>query len=465
MKSRKSLLHVVVSTFLLLALLVALFSEQRQTRSTVGKIAGSIFQQYSINKLSWTEAVKPSFVIHVGPGCVLSSLFGTCGLRWSSRLTSFSLFHNDRKTATTTVQRDLARLTDILYSDNYVYLGRHKNRTHRSSRIQLALATNRCLGPTALALRKNQSAHDVPCWKHAIDEIAKWKRNNTSVILSDETMSNRESPLWDDELFNASISGLKEALRDDWNVFVVVGYRRYSEWTLSSLKQLNGIGCASDRTDWRRGYCQQPWERINEWMRRVPPSAKNFYYVDTVISKWKDIFPVKILNYHAPGYITQKFACDILPDALNTCEHTSSRSVTVDANIRSSSTGPYSSIALAAYNNRLIPKNAKRSEIVEKMEEYLDRKVGLLYRHLPFEECPPGHELEMLLNISLNFERALMPEWYQSPGGQVAHRESFWRLANEKREFCSVDVEAVVSNKTSWEEVLNYLAQRVDRNI
>ena len=109
-----------------------------------------------------------------------------------------------------------------------------------------------------------------------------------------------------------------------------------------------------------------------------------------------------------------------------------------------------------------MPKNAKRWKVIEEMEALLDRKAGLLYRHLPIQECPPRDELEMLLNTSLAFERELMPAWYKTPRGETAHRESFWRIVDEKKEFCSVDVNAVLANKTSWDEVLSYLAERVE---
>lgn len=181
----------------------------------------------------------------------------------------------------------------------------------------------------------------------------------------------------------------------------------------------------------------------------------------SLMEKWNETtFPIKILNYHAPGHITQKFVCNILTNAPHTCESTSARLPPVDVNVRSSSAGIYSKIALQFYRNHLLPKTSNRWEIIEELQTYLDRKVGLLYRQLPFEYCPPKDELEMLLNISLALEREIMPDWYLSPGEEKAHRDSFWRIANQKKEFCSVDMNAIFENKTSWDDILGYLAER-----
>ena len=311
------------------------------------------------------------------------------------------------------------------------------------------------------SFRRNHSFESIPCWRNAASEIERRRYTNTNLILSDERIANNESPLWSNGLFKVMVAALKQTLGDDWDVMVVIGYRRYYEWVLSSLKQLHGQGCAHEKTNWDRNYCPAPWPPICDWMNRNPPSAKNYHFTDSVIERWRGSFPIKVLNYHAPERITETLLCDLVPNAPHTCHHLRTSSLVKNANVRSATTGAYSSIALEAYHRGVLPSGMKRTEAIQSMERHWNKELGLSYRDLPLIECPPHHELELLLNISLTFERDLLSEWHHALGilSVTDHRENFWHLALEEKVFCSVDIKGIVDNKTSWEDILQSLDQ------
>lgn len=360
------------------------------------------------------------------------------------------------------MQNDLRQVDTVLAADNYVYLGRPKGTAQQSSRLQSTLFNRKCLEPMYQARKSNRSVLEVPCWNYVVREIHDLWKTNTSIVLSSELMSNMGSPLWEEHLFRTLVKALRRVLADEWNAFVVVGFRRYAEWSLSSLKQLHGTGCANDRHPelWAPQRCPAPWPFMKAWMLEKPLMAKNFYYVDTVIQRWRKAFPVRILNYHAEGHITQKFVCDILPDASRTCEHLSNRTEPEQSsNVRTSTTGAFTSLATIAHQKGLLHPQAQRLEVVAKMQQYLQHQHGIEYRHLPLRDCPSRHELEQLLNISLRMERELLPDWYDSPYGEPVHRGTFWRIADEKKEFCDIDVSTALANKTSWQEVLQGLVE------
>jgi hypothetical protein len=73
--------------------------------------------------------------------------------------------------------------------------------------------------------------------------------------------------------------------------------------------------------------------------------------------------------------------------------------------------------------------------------------------------CPPKDQLEAFLNKSLAFEQYILPDFYDTPQGEAEHRESFWKLAKEDRNFCWVDTETLLNGTKRWEEVLGRLKE------
>jgi hypothetical protein len=361
------------------------------------------------------------------------------------------------------MQADLGKLQleSVLEQDDYVYLGLVRRR-HRKSMIQKAFSNSTCLKAMQVAHKRTNTTTfaNVPCWQTVAQEIKEWRKQNKSILLSSELVSNIECPLWNLELFHIFLTALKEALGDDWNTYVVVTYRRYGEWVLSSAKQFYGIRCMGPQAEWSAArLCEDVWSLIERWMNRPSPGGKNFHYFDTVISHWWGHFPIRMLNYHADGHITQKLVCDVLQDAPHTCEFTRNRVEPEPMNVRTSMTTAYKNIAMGAYQKGWIRTSHSPAKFVLEMEDQLQGKLCVPFHRLPLV-CPSYKKLEKLLQISLKFERKWLPDWYNSSQGELAHREAFWTLSEERGEYCSVDVGLVLKDKNTWEEVLEGLVSQ-----
>ena len=399
------------------------------------------------NSTPWDPA-KPTMIIHVGPP----------------------------KTATTTVQKDLYHMMKdgLLDADNYLYLGQKGPIFPvKISRIQQAFLYKLCLRPMTEYYKSGNATlmNDLPCWKRVHDEIRQRHQQKENVILSSEFMSTG-SDLDIPETFAALMESFQRAWNDDWNVIIVVGYRRYYEWVRSAARQGDANVCLHRRTKWNGGKCPSAWSRIQAWMQRDPPSAKNYYFTDAIVAKWKPYFSnIKILNFHQQqmynkdGHITTQFLCDIVPNAPHACAHRKSQdaldSHAVVRNARDSASAAYNNIAVTAYQRGLMKgtllARKPRHKVVQHMEDYFQQELNLTISQLPLK-CPPHAELEQLLNISISLERQI---WNMTDNEvEAAHREDFWNMANNRKDFCNVDVHAILDDKSSWKEVMEFLAMR-----
>lgn len=170
---------------------------------------------------------KPSFIIHPGPS----------------------------KTATTTMQHDLAALTDVLAQDKYVYLGRLRT-DHSESVVEDVFTNSDCvqrlheyqtarhqpLQNETISTHQTPDVGAVPCWDEFVHEVKEYQAKGYSIIMSSEIISNTYGLVFKQpELFDTLVQALQAVLADEWNVLVVIGYRRYAEWAVSTVKQNTAV--------------------------------------------------------------------------------------------------------------------------------------------------------------------------------------------------------------------------------
>jgi len=167
------------------------------------------------------EQAKPHLVLHVGPS----------------------------KTGTTSLQTDLTRFQDrgYLAADNYFYAGRYYHPFYNEKGIlQVNKTTSPLLDEARGMLQKEctLSPRSRCCaeFKRQLDE---YRRLGLNVILSDEAFNH----FW---LSPADYHAIREALQDEWDVVVVVGYRRFYEWIASYKYQ-------RDRLDHKNVVWKNAW--------------------------------------------------------------------------------------------------------------------------------------------------------------------------------------------------------------
>jgi hypothetical protein len=289
-----------------------------------------------------------------------------------------------------------------------------------------------------------------------------------NIIFSDEAYSYRN--MYDPKLKSPDFFRMLRIGFDGWKVTVVPTYRRYYEWYLSCLKEINRRNCllgASKDGKWPHeggSACKNLWTPIQNMLKASRddnwPGTKSYTNIDKSIPYWRNGgFPVSILNFHSPRHITCTFYCDIIHNTPTTCQLCLKQRGT-NQNPSSAALTAYDDIVFEAANRGVITSDmtnqTSRSDFVADLVRFhtaILRRKGMADFPLI---CPPKDRLEALLTKSLAFEKYILPEFYASPEGEVEHRESFWKLVEEKV-FCWVDKETLLNGKESWSEVLGAL--------
>jgi hypothetical protein len=281
--------------------------------------------------------------------------------------------------------------------------------------------------------------------------------NNSNIVISNEWLNRPSSEV-----------GLSNIL-DGWDPTIVIYYRRYFDWLISAHYQWHlGIGIGTMESllgkvrliDFIRVFCP----RLFSSKKSDSPNDVHLNYANLTdiqgytyhiwkryndVSSFRD--SIKIVNFH-DGHILKAFYCDVL-SVERACELETERlargnSVTT----RSKSSTLYVDLAIGVHwmdrnmsgedeKGPLDPLTMDRfSKVGEEFQEQMEAK-GFVEDDLP-KECLMEEELTLLLDVSLAYEKILLPDTYAS-GGSEATREHFAKtLAVDG--FCSVDMQAVL---------------------
>lgn len=274
------------------------------------------------------------------------------------------------------------------------------------------------------------------------------------------------------------------ARQQGWRVKILVGYRRYTEWILSSVKQRRNPDCVHYSSWGNPSVCAPTWEWVKAWMERAPPSAKNYHYSYYVQKAWKaqGFANVEMVNLHlldsqgGRRHPTEVFVCDHLPKARAACQYLQRRKAdqVSSENVKTLSNGEYHNLVVGAAKRGWLPigdmhdtprqKNGKNRQkmsdlpnVVQSLQDLHEQTLkGSVWTDFPLD-CPPQDELDALLQISLDYERRTVPQFYKDPvQGKNAHKAGFAKLL-AKKSFCSVRVDEVLQGKSSWNDFLRSL--------
>jgi hypothetical protein len=160
---------------------------------------------------------------------------------------------------------------------------------------------------------------------------------------------------------------------------------------------------------------------------------------------------IKIVNFH-DGHIIQAFYCDVL-SAERACKLETERLTSGNSfNTRSKSSTLYVDLAIGLHwmNTTMLGEDEKEPldpltmntfvDKGEKFRKHMEVK-GFVEDDLP-KECLTEEELSLLLDVSLAYEKILLPDTYAT-GGSEATREHFAKTVTANK-FCSVDIKVVL---------------------
>lgn len=354
------------------------------------------------------------------------------------------------KMGTTSLQCALTYYQTFLERDGYLFAGKIPTKFCASERSPMLKDLDCLVNLTCQhAIRKAHSLGRIhPSWttlKHRIDQNYQ-KANN--IILSDET----HSMFHEKEAYDALPKLLFSELFSNWTKHLVVGYRWYWQFWLSSRREYNRLFTSGRRQ--MRNWDGRKLQSIVTMLRdEIATSSYLTPHTQSTLWLYGRYFDkITILNLHDHQDMVEHFLCDTLV-AQTTCKEYLRSPTTFRFN-------PSSNAALAEDMDRLVMASRRwintskysRWDVVNTTLTLLPRQI--IPNPKMMLECPTTHELQRLLQKSLDAEKRLF-----SRAGANDHRRSkehvqqFWKTT-----FCSLDVVASLQNDDWRTFVLHHFA-------
>lgn len=246
---------------------------------------------------------------------------------------------------------------------------------------------------------------------------------------------------------------IRDSIGNDFDVTVVVGYRRFYAWLPSAHFQRE----RSDRTGPRKAY----W--LSDGGQAVEPLFPNwwnnwnslFRYTTDILDAINGTFPVRIINLHNQEYRSPltTLLCEILKGETETACERSLKQDYVHTVMNSRITSPslyYDGIATAAAEQGLVNLQSwNRSYVRTMVRYYQEEELQLTPQDLALD-CPSRDQLSALLNMSLDFEAKYMPAFLRHHKARDDHHTGFEKYVAQKV-YCWVDTAAVLGQR-EWKQ-------------
>lgn len=274
------------------------------------------------------------------------------------------------------------------------------------------------------------------------------KEDGVNLLLTDENL---------DQNF---VLGLREAISDDdWDVTVIVMYRRIHEWLVSWYNQKhkttnrdsegnilfdeNGIPYRTEHTKWPdQGGSHVPtfrafYEDFTQYWKPSELAEKHrsieYYNI------YKEYFQnVIFYNLHQEGSMVTDFVCNIL-EAANSCEQIKSHEIEIEK-INGSVNLDLDILSVNAYEKGLISKSLPRKNVLEAVTNYI-RETGKAIPRNCHAETTDG-----IRDWLLDTEKIMMGEdnW---PNTKKRELLDLYAAFVDKGKSCDVDVDAVLADE------------------
>ena len=339
-----------------------------------------------------------------------------------------------------------------LEADGYSYAGRYYEPfVGENGEFRLGRSESKLLVAAHNMLKFCDQEPRVLCCRNFSKALAAYPHHNRDqqrhIILSEEPFGNqwRDTRDWE---------AIREAIGDDWDVTVVVGYRRFYAWLPSAHFQ-------RERIDRNRAQ-KSPWPAhggrklvpfFPTWMQEW---RQHFQYTADILDALNGTFPVRIINLHNEEHHSplRVLLCEILDGQTKTaCRESMAREERDQTVMNTQNTVPslyYDAMATAAADKGLVNLTAwTRPDVRQAIQDRQEVELGLRPEDLELD-CPNKKKLNGLLNASLALEARYMPEFAQRPHQLEEHRLGFGQYV-EQKVFCWVDTEAMLS-KPDWNE-------------
>jgi hypothetical protein len=363
------------------------------------------------------------------------------------------------KTGTTAIQQYSVELVHELAKDNYempwAYLKKKLTLQRQrgkefvppwwSKQMYFALCFFQGVPET-----RSRSENATDCRHELLDsgnEIADINKN--SLLISAEQFSNTELE---------GVSSLHQYVSNRWdNVTIVATYRRYFEWIVSFYNEkYRGLKIVKivHANNTNRLYPSIYEELLSD---QFQDEIKHKYTL-AAVARFKQYFPdVVVLNYHDKSKrLVERFYCDVIPDASNTCKKM--KKLKVNESVNKSIKRVYQELAYAAHRKGLINISTHEKVAESSIQQYQEKKLNLTADDFP-HRCLPKDVLDEIWNITLKAERE-----FGSPVDDLTIQSLRYDFDNySKTQLCEIDLEAVLASQ-HWIEFFTILNSKLRSN-
>jgi hypothetical protein len=303
------------------------------------------------------------------------------------------------------------------------------------------------------------------------------KRN---VIISDEELSRKvilEAEAVNGEPAILDWLTLRDTIMNDWNVIVVITYRRYYQWLLAAKAR-------AEQVHLEQHSAQPP--RLARWPgyengMLLEPLFPHFvqnaaqkldvpytYRIQQLYQPF--VTEVRILNLHDDwSSMIPSFLCDILPSATQACTTsqqlldnnklaTNDQLLGVEADLKWYDWQLYDELVTEAARRMFVRwKHCKRTAATITTEYYVQTHLGTKARDLPLL-CPGQVATQNFLDESLAYEKYLLPDSFVTKE-RSHHTKQFWDWAISDKHICSINMRQVLS-RAEWRAFFRHLTNQ-----
>ena len=300
------------------------------------------------------------------------------------------------------------------------------------------------------------------CLEDLTGGLKRFAGHGKNVILSDEVFSLRA--IEKDPLKAPIIESMFLFLVDmleSWDVQVVTVYRRYYEWSMSVYNHLN------KHTKSRKLGKKWPGKEGGReviypvhWFEANGNFKGQSFYPYTNDAKFKDFFPVTVLNIHGEIDVSEQFICHALDNANHACRSIrSTTSYTEEASTRNPSVSlNYDMLAIEAHRLKLLKDGLQREKVGNVARYFHENITRRENDDFDFMTCIPRHLLDNILNKSIDRERENFPDLLGSKMSENRLKNDFEEFVKSGR-FCNVDTKQLIKKDLKWHSFFTSLGR------
>ena len=333
------------------------------------------------------------------------------------------------KMGTTSIQCALTQYEHHLRHDGYQFAGKIPTKFCPSA-PSLAMQDLECIvSPSCQKELQNASQSrqgDDRIWTKLQRSIDRLYQKGINVALSDETHS-----IFHEQIsYDGVPSRLFAHLFSNWSKHLIVGYRWYWQFWLSSRHEYNRLFTSGGRRHRMQHWNGRHLQSIGDMLRQeIATDSYLTPHTRSTLQMYQRYFDnITVLNIHDHEDMVQHFLCEIL-DAKSTCR--------AYHPIPKYNPSNHDATTMHASDiDRLVMASKRWINTTKHNRWHVVNKTLSLLSDVPriITSCPSKSDLQRLLKKSLDDEERLFPNRRSDE-----HVRQFWET-----NFCSVDVTATL---------------------